>query len=199
MATVIYDFETSGLNPYHDDITEIGCVCLETNTHYTTLVKPLSDNLLSEENQRVTGITNKMLYKQGKEPLVAFLEFFDYLKGLLCNVGPLTLIAHNGRSFDDIFFKRIHSYLVEQGHTEFDPIMKDIQYIDSLLLSRYLYPNRSKYAMWAMCGLFNITNENAHRAMGDVNALTQIWKELMKQFSSKHHTTDLTQVIQVLY
>ena len=199
MATVIYDFETSGLNPYHDDITEIGCACLETNTHYTTLVKPLSDKLLSEENQRVTGITNKMLYKQGKEPLVAFLEFFDYLNGLRHNVGPLTLIAHNGRAFDDIFFKRTYDYLVRNGHTEFDPMMKDIQYIDSLLLSRYLYPNRSKYAMWAMCGLFNITNENAHRAMGDVNALTQIWTELMKQFSSKHHTTDLSEVIQVLY
>ncbi len=199
MATVIYDFETSGLNPYHDDITEIGCVCLETNTYYTTLVKPLSDNLLSEENQRVTGITNKMLYKQGKEPLVAFLEFFDYLNGLYRKLGPLTMIAHNGRAFDDIFFKRTYAYLVNQGHTEFDPMMKDIQYIDSLLLSRYLYPNRSKYAMWAMCGLFNITNENAHRAMGDVNALTQIWNELMKQFSSKHHTTDLSEVIQVLF
>ena len=34
MATVIYDFETSGLNPFHDDIIEIGAKLIvpETDT-----------------------------------------------------------------------------------------------------------------------------------------------------------------------
>ena len=31
MYTLVYDFETSGLNPFHDDVIEIGCKCLETD------------------------------------------------------------------------------------------------------------------------------------------------------------------------
>ena len=79
MTTLIFDFETSGLNPYHDDVTEIGCKCLETNDIFTCLVQPLSDRMLSDENQAITGITNKMLKKEGLTPLVAYKNFFDYL------------------------------------------------------------------------------------------------------------------------
>ena len=38
MATVIYDFETSGLNVYKEDVIEIGAKCVENGLTYNTLV-----------------------------------------------------------------------------------------------------------------------------------------------------------------
>ena len=40
MTTIILDFETSGLNPYHDDIIEIGAKVLNTDKSFQCLVKP---------------------------------------------------------------------------------------------------------------------------------------------------------------
>ena len=41
-ATVIYDFETSGLSPYNDDIIEIGAKCIDNNVSFQSLVIALS-------------------------------------------------------------------------------------------------------------------------------------------------------------
>ena len=189
MTTLIFDFETSGLNPYHDDVTEIGCKCLETNDIFTCLVQPLSDRMLSDENQAITGITNKMLKKEGLKPIVAYKNFFDYLLEKYTADPSITMVAHNGRVFDDIFLKRIHRYLQGEGYSVYDEMISNINFIDSLLVSRLLWPGQRSYSMKAMCQLYNITNEAAHRAMGDVNALASIWINLITKVRSNKMET----------
>ena len=63
---VLLDFETSGLNPYHDDIIEIAMKVMDSDNQFTTLVKPKSNECISSEITALTGITNKMLAKEGK-------------------------------------------------------------------------------------------------------------------------------------
>jgi DNA polymerase III alpha subunit (gram-positive type) len=199
MTTLIYDFETSGLNPYHDDVTEIGCKCLETNEHFTCLVQPLSDRLLSDENQALTGITNKMLKKDGLLPLTAYKNFFDYLLKHFTMDTSITMVAHNGKVFDDIFLKRIHRYLQGEGYSEYDVMMEHIKLVDSLLVSRLLHPERYAHSMKAMCKLYNIKNEAAHRAMGDVDALTSLWTHLMNKIKSQQKDTSGSYLKYILY
>ena len=43
--------------------------------------------------------------------------------------------------------------------------------------------------MEALCKTFNVENEAAHRAMGDVNALAKIWGEFIKQM--KHNNISI--------
>ena len=43
--------------------------------------------------------------------------------------------------------------------------------------------------MKAMCMLYNIKNESAHRAMGDVDALTTLWGHLINKIKSKRIET----------
>ena len=199
MVTLIYDFETSGLNPYHDDITEIGCRCLETDEYFTCLVQPLSDRLLSERNQEITGITNQMLKKEGLRPIEAYKRFFDLLKYFNDTRGPITMIAHNGRSFDDIFLKRAHRYLQGEGIVLYDTMMKHINYIDSLNVCRLLHPERTSHSMKSMCQVYNITNEDEHRAMGDVDALIKVWNQLTIKIKDKYNNTSSTYIIYLLY
>ena len=185
MTTLIFDFETSGLNPYHDDVTEIGCKCFETGDHFTCLVQPL----LSDENQAFTGITNKMLKKEGLIPLMAYKNFFNYILEKFTVNPSITMVAHNGAGFDDIFLKRMHRYLQGEGYSEYDVMMEQIHFVDSLSVARLLHPERQKHSMKVMCQLYNITNEAAHRAMGDVNALTLLWKHLMNKIKSQQKDT----------
>ena len=186
MATVIYDFETSGLNVYKEDVIEIGAKCVENGLTYNTLVIPLSKKGITPKITELTGITNDLLKKQGKKTLQAFLEFFNFLQGIYEQYHEITLVAHNGLSFDDLFLRRMQRYVQGEGHTEFDEMFENIVYIDSLLLSRYIHHNRRNHSMKDMCALYNITNKSAHRAMGDVDALVEIWSHLMSHFKQLH-------------
>ena len=49
MVVIILDFETSGLNPYCDDIIEIGAKVFNTENVFQCLVKPKSGKLISEK------------------------------------------------------------------------------------------------------------------------------------------------------
>lgn len=189
MSTLIYDFETSGLNPYHEDITEIGCRCLESDEVFTCLVQPLSNRMLGSKVQELTGITNELLKKEGLTPMEAYKRFFEYLHKIYLVNQDITMIAHNGAGFDDIFLKRIHRYLQGEGESKYDDMMDSLKLVDSLNVSRLLHPERYSHSMKAMCILYNITNKNAHRAMGDVDALTSLWKYLMNKVKSKQMDT----------
>ena len=199
MATVIYDFETSGLNVYKEDVIEIGAKCVENGLTYNTLVIPLSKKGITPKITELTGITNDLLKKQGKKTLQAFLEFFNFLQGIYEQYHEITLVAHNGLSFDDLFLRRMQRYVQGEGHTEFDEMFENIVYIDSLLLSRYIHHNRRNHSMKDMCALYNITNKSAHRAMGDVDALVEIWSHLMSHFKQLHADCSGTHLKYVLY
>jgi len=189
MTTLIYDFETSGLNPYHEDITEIGCRCLETDEVFTCLVQPLSNRMLSDKVQGLTGITNEMLKKEGLAPMDAYKSFFEYLHKIYLVNNDIIMVAHNGAGFDDIFLKRVHRYIQGEGESKYDDMMESIKFVDSLNISRLLHPERYSHSMKAMCMLYNITNESAHRAMGDVDALTILWGHLINKIKSKRMET----------
>ena len=44
MSVVFLDFETSGFNPYHDDIIEIAIKLMNNDKSFSTLVHPQSNN-----------------------------------------------------------------------------------------------------------------------------------------------------------
>ena len=199
MATVIYDFETSGLNVYKEDVIEIGAMCVENGLTYNTLVIPHSKKGINSKITELTGITNDLLKKDGKKTLQAFLEFFNFILGIYEQYNEITLVAHNGLSFDDIFLRRMLRYVQGEGHTEFDEMFENIIYIDSLLLCRYIHHNRRGHSMKDMCALYNVTNQSAHRAMGDVDALAEIWSYLMTHFKQLHADCSGTHLKYVLY
>jgi DNA polymerase III epsilon subunit-like protein len=90
-------------------------------------------------------------------------------------------------------------YVQGEGHTEFDEMFENIVFIDSLLLCRYIHHNRRGHSMKDMCALYNVTNQSAHRAMGDVNALVEIWSHLVNHFKQLHADCSGTHLKYVLY
>lgn len=179
MATVIYDFETSGLNPHTEDIIEIGANCITNGVQFQSLVIPLSKKAISSKITEITGITNELLKREGVKTEKIFINFFDYLNHIYTEYEGLTMVAHNGMQFDDIFLRRMHKYIQSTGNNNYDELFQNIIFIDSLMVCRYIHPSRKYHNMREMCMVYNVKNKQAHRAMGDVNALSTIWVYLM--------------------
>ena len=60
---------------------------------------------------------------------------------------------------------------------------KSIKYIDTLLLGK-AFPKHKKFSQKAMCEKYQIINESEHRAIGDVIALEQLFKNLCIDYAT---------------
>lgn len=183
MVTIIIDFETSGLNPYHDDIIEIGAKVLNKEETFQCLVKPKSNRLISDRITEITGITNRTLRNEGKHWINAYTDFYNWLISNLILDDKNAIVAHNGTTFDFIFLKKI----IHDLHKESENVSKfeqcNIYYIDTLLLSRKVLPKRTYYSQPSLCKTFNIEIIDAHRALGDVQCLEQIYVKLCNKIN----------------
>ena len=179
MSILFLDFETSGLNPYHDDIIEIAIKQINSDISFSTLVHPKSNECISQQITAITGITNKSLLNEGVNWKKAYSELNDFLKSIIQKSpdGKLYIIAHNGETFDFLFLKRIFNDLNKLNIKTINT--KNIVYIDSLLLSRRLL-KRVSYKQESLCKTYNINTKGNHRALNDVRALEELFIILVK-------------------
>ena len=176
MKQIILDFETSGLNPYHDDIIEIAMKVLGSEEQFTCLLRPKSNECISLTITTLTGITNKMLAKDGLRWEEAYQLMNAWLFSVKEDDDKIAIVSHNGESFDFLFLKRIFSDLKGLKSKPF-PIHKII-FIDTLLLAKRLISGRTTYRQNTLCQQYNISAEGNHRALNDVIALEQLYAVL---------------------
>ena len=162
---VFYDLESTGLNYFHENITEIGAVTQDNQT-FQTFVNPLKP--IPTKITELTNITNEMVqYAPNPENAVRlFLEFIVSVS----NGKQIVLIAHNGNNFDHLFLKRyFKQYNIE---------VPDIIYFDTITLSKYIAPKRESHSLRNICKYYNITQENAHRADDDARCLKLVYDHM---------------------
>ncbi len=177
---VVFDIETTGLEPTQHEITEIGALKLKGNEVqgvFSSLVRPR--NPIPSEITRFTGIDDEMVEASPsiREVLPRFIEF----------AGDAFLIAHNAE-FDVAFIKQnLKRYLD-----------KDLpnSIICTVKISRYLFPDLENHKLHTVAGHLGIPVDNRHRAMGDTEATYQIWTRALpllreKGVSSKRELDDL--------
>ena len=188
MNTIILDFETSGLNPYHDDIIEIGAKVMGSDNYHTTLVKPKSGQYVSDKITEITGITNRTLRKEGKRWDDAYSDFYNWLLDQLKEDRENIIVSHNGTTFDFLFLKKMIMDLKQKGDNVSGIDQYTIIYVDTLLMSRRLLPNRSYYNQGSLCKTFTIQIDVSHRAMGDVMCLEQLYGKLINILKRDYNT-----------
>jgi DNA polymerase III alpha subunit (gram-positive type) len=186
--TIWFDFETTGLNPYHEKIIEISAKD-NKGVVYDTLLK--IDMALSPEITKITGITSEMLETQGKPYNQAIIDFYDYIISDTNN-DRIFMIAHNGDAFDKIFLKTQLKKLNLQ-------LPSKVNFIDSIFVSKLLYPKIYSHSMLSLGKYFSVINESAHRASGDVNALYKLWNIWMNEFNKQYGKNDIISVFNALY
>ncbi len=166
---VVFDIETTGLNPRNDDIIEIGAVKIfnkKVVDSFSTFVH--TDRKLPAKIIELTSITDEMLEGQPsiQDALPAFLEF---AKGSV-------LVAHNAK-FDVGFIKeKAKVYL----NNNYEPSV-----LDTLELSKALIKDVKNHRLNTLTKKLGISLLNHHRAVDDANATAQLFIILINKLSER--------------
>ena len=110
MNTFFIDFETTGLNPYHDEIIEYAIKQYNSDNSISNLVKPNKTRMLPPKITEITGITTKDIFGENTTSIYninACENMFNFLKGNYNGTGYIYLIAHNGILFDFVLLKEL--------------------------------------------------------------------------------------------
>lgn len=178
---VVFDVETTGLSSVHDRIIEIGAVKLQDGqiTDELSLLcdpgVPLKPKIIE-----ITGITDLML--QGKESPA------DGVRKLLDFIGDCPLAAHNA-PFD---MGMLHAECDRMGVSFHAPVL------DTLTLSRRLYPAQKSHRLGAVCRMLGVSLKNAHRAVHDAAATAQCLQKMFDVLSGMDATllSDIDRIVQ---
>jgi DNA polymerase-3 subunit epsilon len=166
MREIVFDTETTGLNPAGGDrLVEIGCVEMfnrvETGRHYHAYFNP--DRTMPSEAEAVHGLSSMFLSDKPR-----FLEKADELLDFL---GDAPLVAHNA-SFD---FGFLNHELGLCGR----PTICTSRMVDTLVLARTRHPG-AKHSLDALCTRFGVDRSQRvkHGALIDAQLLAQVYVEL---------------------
>ena len=165
---VVFDIETTGLRPEADKITEIGAVRIKDGQiadTFNTFVNPGIP--IPDFITKLTGITDVMVADapSAEQALDAFLAF----------TGSLPVVAHNA-SFDTGFIK----YNARHYGKSFDNII-----VDTLQLSRNIFPELGKYKLNLVAKHLGVKLENHHRAVDDAEAAANIFLKMVRILKGK--------------
>ena len=167
-AYIVVDIETTGLDIDTDSIIEIGAIKYEMGeeaSSFATVVN--STKHLPHSITLLTGITQEMV-NQGER-----LE--DALFGLIDFMGSYPLVMHNA-SFDIDFID------AALDHLDIDELTN--QCIDTLALSRKVFPQMNGHRLSDLCAFFAIDSNTAHRAMADCRLTHDVFVRLLDEMGA---------------
>ncbi len=165
---VVFDIETTGFGPIHDQIIEIGAVKVVNGSiteKYSTFINP--DVPIPFEIEQLTGITDQMVIDY---PMIDKIlpEFLAFCEGCI-------LVAHNA-SFDVGFINK---------KAEMMGISTDFTVIDTVGLARILLPNLNKFKLNIVAKALGISLENHHRAVDDAGATAEIFIKFIEMLKEQ--------------
>ncbi len=159
---VVFDLETTGLEPTKDEIIEIGA-CKVVNGRidetFSTFVKPTHH--IPKEITTLTGITDDMV-KDAPTINYVLPDFYKFCYNS-------TMVAHNTQF--DIGF--IYAAAKKLSYNFSNPLM------DTLEMSHTKLPGLKNYKLGTIVDKLNIVLDNAHRAINDATATAKVFIKLM--------------------
>ena len=159
---VVYDLETTGIDPNNDRIIEIGAVKIEkgkVTQKFSTFVNP--EMPIPAEATKVNNITDKMVENAPKIN-DAILDFFDFIKSSIVS-------GYNNINFDNKFISKVAKDLNLPFENE---------NIDVYNLVKEKHIQSKNYKLTTVAPALGISLEGAHRAYNDAFATAQILLKL---------------------
>ena len=149
---VVFDLETTGLDPRKHEILEFGAIRVNRDSinhdTFQSLVKP--SRKVPKKITELTGINQAMLDAEGVPIESALREFLNF-------VGDLHLVSFNA-DFDMAFLQNTAAkHSISIGN----PVSC------ALKMSRRAWPGRKSYRLADLAKDGNLRSDGTHRALGD--------------------------------
>jgi DNA polymerase-3 subunit alpha (Gram-positive type) len=167
---VVFDLETTGFNPWKEDLLEIGAVKLKDGQiidEFKSLIRPGRE--ISAEIQKLTGITPEMV-QDAPEPEPVIKSFLEFAAGAV-------LIAHNAEF--DVGFMRVKCLQIFKKKIE--PV-----YLDTLGLSRALWPDFKSHRLNTVAKELGIELLHHHRAVDDARCAAHIFLKALEKTGDRN-------------
>lgn len=178
---IYFDFETTGLNPYHNKIIEY-CFMIQDDdeTEISDIVDP--EEKIEKKITDITGIHPDMF--EGKENIDQHIQkIYNFINGTdknsIFNVKRKFLVAHNAIGFDSIFLEKALNNLKK---TNKNVCTSNFVYVDSLLLARKLLPDLKSHSLASLAKHYNVSL-GTHRASSDVVCLKNVYNNMIQDLS----------------
>jgi ATP-dependent DNA helicase DinG len=147
----VIDIETSGINPHHDSIIDLGFLQFdgcELIKEHSTLVR--CEERLSPFITKLTGITNKMIRKA---------PMWEEVRNDLWDLAGHQLIAHHA-CFEESFLAPEFEQM-EIGDPEKE------SYLDTIYFLALLFPHHQRFSLESFIVEWNIAPAEEHRGLQD--------------------------------
>lgn len=166
---IVFDLETTGLSPHDCEIIEIGAIKVnrDSGEHITfqALVKPSIP--IPSKITHITGITQKMINKDGEDIKAVIPEFLDF-------IGDLRLVAYNAR-FDMGF---INAAVAKQGLKIKNP------HSCALKMARRAWPDLESYKLVDVAERGGLSAKGNHRALKDAELTMTVYASAAETLGS---------------
>ena len=167
---VVFDLETTGLDPNKHEIIEIGAIRVDRDAEdhqtFQALVRP--SKRVPKKITEITGITDEMVRADGMDLADALIGFRDF-------VGDLPFVAYNAE-FDDAFLTAACKA------TSSDPLPNEV--CCALKLARRAWPRRKGFRLSDLAKDGNLPVDDAHRALGDCRRTMIVYAAAARQVGS---------------
>lgn len=163
MEYIILDLETTGLDPSHADIIEIGAILIsdgKIKAEFNELADP--GYLIPVEITKLTGISNEMIAGKPSPK--------DLIKGLKEFIGDRDVIGHNLYGFDLKFLEKYG--------------LKLNKAYDLMDFAFFVLPTLEHHSVSYLSSYFNL-GEELHRALDDCHREFKILNALSNSFTKK--------------
>lgn len=160
----VLDLETTGLSVNYCNIIEVGIIKVKDRKvidKFQSLVNP--EENIDEFIEDLTGITNEMLIDAPRFHEIEH-SLVDFLHGY-------TIVGHN-TSFDIAFLEEALKREI------------DCEYIDTMQLSRKLFPEMNHHRLSDMVELLGIS-ENGHRAIKDCYSTFELYERIKDELDAR--------------
>lgn len=159
----VVDIETTSLDSFHGEILEISAIKVRNKKeidNFSELIK--TNEEIGYFTTNLTGITNEMMLKEGKE-----LE--EVLQNFKAFLGNDIIVGHNV-NFDI-------NFLYDNMEEHIDTYLSN-DYVDTLRVARKVLPNLRHHKLDDLITYFHLTKRNEHRALNDCVLTNQVYIRL---------------------
>ena len=161
---VVFDLETTGLDPEECEIIELGAVKIENGEiteRFWSFAKPKEP--VPEEATAINNITNEMVANAPRPEDVVY-DFYEWSRGCIIS-------GYNIVGFDMKFLRKV----AEKIGVRFDN-----EVIDTFIVARTSGLKAGNFRLGTVVKALGLRLEDAHRAYNDAYATAQVLMELNK-------------------